>query len=141
MAEIGLCSAIHLSPLCTARLMAQGCQSAEGNANRGGAEALKLRPSLRSLPLTEIPQPQAWQYPTCAYYHEIVTSSTKRKYITYCIVVRQGPTTAQVTWTQNFVKFGDQVSEIFERIDRHTDALIAIPRTPPGSEVIKQKKL
>jgi len=28
----------------------------EGNAERGGAEALQLRPSLRCLPLTDIPQ-------------------------------------------------------------------------------------
>ena len=32
-------------------------ESAAGNAERGGAEALKLRPSLRCLPLTCIPPP------------------------------------------------------------------------------------
>ena len=49
---------------CTARLTAEGCQSAGGNAERGGADALKLRPSLqhfrsaplRCLLLTDIPR-------------------------------------------------------------------------------------
>jgi len=42
---------------CTARLTAEGCQSAGCNAERCGAEALKLLPSLRCLPLTDIPRP------------------------------------------------------------------------------------
>ena len=42
---------------CRARLTAEGCQSAGGNAERGGSEALKLRPSVRCLPLTDIPRP------------------------------------------------------------------------------------
>ena len=42
---------------CTARLTAEGCQSAGGNAERGGVKALKLRPSLPCLPLTDIPRP------------------------------------------------------------------------------------
>jgi len=47
---------IHIqSPLCMAWLMAEGCQS--GNAEMGGAEALKLRLSLSCLPLTDIPRP------------------------------------------------------------------------------------
>ena len=43
--------------LCAAKLTAEGFQSAGGNAERGGAEALKLRPSLRCLPMTDIPRP------------------------------------------------------------------------------------
>jgi len=42
------------------RLTAEGCQSAGNNAQRGGrhgAEALKLCPSLRCFPLTDIPRP------------------------------------------------------------------------------------
>ena len=35
------------TPLCTARLTDKGCQSAGGNAERDGAEPLKLRLSLR----------------------------------------------------------------------------------------------
>jgi len=42
------------TPSCTARLMAKGCQSAGGNAERDGAEALQLRTSLSCLPLTDI---------------------------------------------------------------------------------------
>ena len=34
------------TPLCTARLTAEGCQSAGGNAEMGGTEATQLRPSL-----------------------------------------------------------------------------------------------
>jgi len=45
------------TPLCVTRLMAEGCQSAGGNAERGEAEALTLRLSLRCLPLTDIPRP------------------------------------------------------------------------------------
>jgi len=40
----------------SAKLKAEGCQSAGGNVERGGAEALKIRPSLRCLPLTDIPR-------------------------------------------------------------------------------------
>jgi len=51
--------------LCTARLMAEGCQLAGGNAKRGRAEALKICPSLHCLLLLEIPRPWASPYTTC----------------------------------------------------------------------------
>jgi len=41
----------------TMRLTAEVRQSAGGDAERGGAKALKLLPSLRCLPLTDIPRP------------------------------------------------------------------------------------
>jgi len=51
--------------------------SAEGNADGGRGKALKLRPSLRCLPLTDIPRPLASPYATCALFSENSTSSTK----------------------------------------------------------------
>ena len=39
-----------------------------------------------------------------------------------------------LTCTANLVKFGRCVCEICERIDRHTDTLIAILRTPIGAK-------
>jgi len=41
---------------CTARLTAEGCQPAGGKAERGGASALYLRPSLRCLSAPGIPR-------------------------------------------------------------------------------------
>jgi len=67
--------------LCTARFTAEGCQSNGGNADRDGAEAMKLHPSLHCLLLTNTP----WLKP-----RHVKTSchSQNRKFITYCIVVR-----------------------------------------------------
>jgi len=49
---------------CTTRLTTEGCQSAGGNAERGGAEELKLRPSLRCFSLTDIRRLQPSLYTT-----------------------------------------------------------------------------
>ena len=49
------CSLVY-NTLFTARLKAKGCQSAGGNADRREASALHLHPSLRCLPLTNIPR-------------------------------------------------------------------------------------
>ena len=49
---------------CRARFTAETCQSAGGNVERGGASALQLRPSLRCLPLTDIPRPYGLLYTT-----------------------------------------------------------------------------
>jgi len=47
----------RLRPLMRNVLFASTAESVGGNAERGGAEALKLRPSLRCLPLIDIPRP------------------------------------------------------------------------------------
>ena len=54
------------TPLCTARIMVEGCHSSEGNAESGSADVLKPRPSLRCLPLTDIPRPLASPHTTYA---------------------------------------------------------------------------
>jgi len=66
-----------------------------------------------------------------------VTSSTKPEVQN---VFRRDRATAQVTCTENFVRFGHVVFEICERTDRqthrHRDTLIAILRTPIRGELI-----
>jgi len=88
----------------------RGCQSAAGNAD-DVAEALKLRLCLRCLPLTDILRPEV---------HDILHYRQ-----------RKSEPRPHVTRSENFVKFGRVVFEIYERRDRHTDTLIATLCCPP----------
>ena len=75
------------------------------------------------------------------YYVKAQCHPQNRKYITQCTVVRgrsRSEPRPHVTCAENFVKFRRVVFAICERTDRHTDTLIAILRTPHGSEVINQ---
>jgi len=47
----------HPNSVVYGELTVEGCQSAGGRTERGGAEVQKLRPSLRCLPLTDVPRP------------------------------------------------------------------------------------
>jgi len=62
-----------------------------------------------------------------------------RKYIAYCIVAREGLSHAEVTYTENVLKYGHVVFKISERTDRQTDRHTDIPAwyyfaTLPGSK-------
>ena len=100
---------------------------AGGNADMGRAEALKLRPSLRWLPLTDILRPyiryMPHRTPRTPYYVKNTTSSTKPEVhnIVHCCQSRTEPR-PHVTCTENFVKFGSVLSRYASwQSDRHTD--------------------
>jgi len=116
--------------------------SVSGRQHRQGrAEVLELRPlCVTSRWLTSLGR-KPGRAPYMPYYVKTQRHpQNRKKYITYCTVVwgRSEPR-PQVTCAENFVKFRRVVLfAICERTDRHTDTLIAILRTPRGSEVINQ---
>jgi len=63
------------------------------------------------------------------------TGTTQHIALSWVYRQRRTEPQPQVTCTENFVKFGDVVFEIWELTDRHIDTLIAILRTPSGVEV------
>ena len=94
---------------------------------------LKLRPSLRCLPLTYIPRLEALLYTTCPIIgkHDIhKTRSTKRT----APLSDEDRATATGNSTHNSVNFGHVVLEISEQSDRQTDMVTAILDTPPGTK-------
>jgi len=106
-----------------ARLKAEGCQcqSAGGNAEMGGTEPLKLRPSLCCLPSTQ---------PHMPYYMKTWRHPQNWKYIIYYIVVSGGPSLATDKHVQKFLWSWDMC--FLRKTDRQTGMLIAVLHTPPG---------
>jgi len=62
------------------------------------------------------------------YYVKACRHSQHRRYITYCVVVRGGPSNGKDN-TENLVKFGHAIFDIRELTVRHTDTPITILRT------------
>ena len=114
------------TPLCTARLAAEGCQSAVGNAERGRASALKLRPHcVAYTAIWHLSAVIASPFTTYALLCENVTSPIKPELhnVLHCRQRRIEPRPC----TENFVKFGHVIFDMradrkkaYRHTDRHT---------------------